>query len=511
MSLPSELGNETQATWHHLHAAVLWFEAGRILRRLLVPLIIGGVAVSGREGGMRSFIIVSGVISAFGFVSSYLSFRYRLTPDGIEVREGIFTRRQRNLSLQRISHINTHQNALARLLGVVRLDIETEDGAAAEASFGALSLGAAEQIRQHIGKAGSVHERERTVYAASLRDRVIAGATTLQIGGPVAMAVLAWRYMRRMNPEASPEPGAPPAFLGNVTAFFDGLFVSISASPALIVLSGTVLLLGIWGISIVASIVRWHGFRIIERGEELHLQSGIFSRSRTVIARDRIQAVGVRASLVRNVLGFAQIAMVAAGSGRRDRARSRIFIPITPVDRARGYLNALWPQTREDLHWRPVHRYYRSQHINRGLLVLVAATLTAFGVVPLNVVTIIAMALVSLGSAWLIWRTATPSFIRTGFALSDGYLYVRRGAVSPRSWIVAVSRIQAVILVQNLFQRRHGVMDVVIDVNGLASNQRIAIPNLPRAQAERMQMQLTPYGLPRTPMTAPASFSSPAD
>ena len=496
MSLLSEEGEHAAIAWHRLHPAMLLFEAGRILRRMLVPLIIGGVAVSRREGGPRAFIIVAAIISTFGFISGYLSFRYQLTNDSIELREGILTRRKRTIALARISHINTHQNALARLFGVVRLDIETEGGGEREVSFAALSLSAAEQIRQHIGNVGSTtREDEHTVYAASLRDRVLVGATTLQAGGVVALAVLAWRFIRRVDGGESLEPGASPGLLGDVIAFFDELLVTISASPALIVLSITLLLLGIWGLSIILSIVRWHGFRISDHGDELHQQSGVLSKSRTVIARDRIQAVEVRASLVRNLLGFVQIAIVAAGSDTRGRARSRIFIPITSVDRASDYLKALWPKVDEDLDWQPVHPYYRRQHINRGMLILLLATIATFGVAPLNAVTIIATTLASIGLAWVIWRTATPSFTQTGFALSNGYLHVRRGAVSPRRWIVAASRIQAVILQQSLFQRRHGVMNVEIDVNGLANNQHIAIPNLPRAQAEKMQMELTPHGL----------------
>ena len=153
----------------------------------------------------------------------------------------------------------------------------------------------------------------------------------------------------------------------------------------------------------------------------------------------------------------------------------------------------LWPLIREDFDWRPVHPYYRRQHISRGLLLLLPLTIVASSVVPLNAVTMVAITLTASGFAWLIWRTATPSFAATGFALRDGYLHVRTGAVSPRRWIVATSRVQAVILQANLMQRRHGVTNLVIDVNGLASNQRIAIPNLPRAQAERMQMELTPH------------------
>lgn len=492
MNLPGEAGDQTTTTWRHLHPAMLWFEAGRILRRLFLPLLIGGFAVSRREGGFQAFIIVSVIISAFGFVSSYLSFRYQLTAKGIDLREGLFTRHRRHIALAHISHVNTHQNALARLIGVVRLDIATEGGNEREASFAALSLSAAEQIRQHVGNVGSVQDDEHTLYAASLRDRVLAGATTVQVGGAVAVAFLAWRYIRRLEGDEGAEPGAPLELLSGVIAFFDELLVTISGSPALIVLSIAALLLGIWGLSIVVCIVRWHGFRIIERGDELHQQSGVLSRSRTVIARDRIQAVEVHASLVRNLLGFAQIAIVVAGSG--ERARSRIFIPLTAVDAVSDYLKSLWPQTHEDLDWQPVHRYYRRQHINRGLFLLLLLIIAAFYVVPLNIPTIVTLTLVALGLAWVIRRTATPSFVRTGFALSDGYLHVRRGAASPRRWIVATSRIQAVILQQSFLQRRNGVMNVVIDVNGLANNQRISIPNLPASQAEKMQRELTPHG-----------------
>ncbi len=66
---------------------------------------------------------------------------------------------------------------------------------------------------------------------------------------------------------------------------------------------------------------------------------------------------------------------------------------------------------------------------------------------------------------------------------------------------MATARIQAVILVQGLFQRRHGVVNVVIDANGLANNQRIEIPNLPLAKAEMLQMELTPRGNMLDPAT----------
>ena len=472
---------------------MLWFEAGRILRRLLLPLIVGGVAVSRREGGFFAFIIVSGVISVLGFISRYLSFRYRLTAEGIELREGIFTRRQRNIALARISHINTHQNALARFMGVVRLDIETEGGRAPEASFAALSLSAAEQIRQHIGQLERTRESEQVIYEASLRDRVLAGATTFQLGGIFVGALVIWRYGRRLSRGEDSEVEGPPAFFTDAATFANEFLGSISASPTLLVLTVTVALLAIWGLGIVVAVLRWRGFRITERGGELQMQSGILSRSHTVIARERTQAVEIRSNLARNVLELAQIAIVVAGSARSGRARSRIFVPIASLDRASDYLSTLWPAIPEDVEWQAVHPYYRRQQITRGALLLLVSIVAMLTLFSLSAMTIAAVTLLAPAGALLIWQTSAMSFARTGFAMSDGYVHVRSGAVSPRRWIVAVPCIQAVSLRQSLFQRRRGVMDVLIDVNGIGNRQRIAIPSLPSATAEQMQRELTPH------------------
>ena len=494
MNSPSETSAPTEGTWQRLHPAMLWFEAGRILRRMLLPLIIGVFAVSRREGGPLAFIVMGSIVSAFGFVSSYLSFRYQLNADAIELREGILTRRRRTIALARISHIDTHQNALARLIGVVRLEIETEGGSEKKVAFAALSLTAAEQIRQHVGNVGSVHEEQHVVYAATLRDRVLLGATTMQAGGIVALAFVGWRFVRRLGGRDGLEASPSDGFFSGVIVFFDELYAAVSASPGSIALSIAVLLLGIWGLSIVLSMVRWYGFRIIDRGAELHQQSGVLSRSRTVIARDRIQAVEIRTSLLRNLLGLAQIAIVAAGSGGRGRSRSRIFIPMTSIERVGDYVKALWPQTGAELDWQPVHPYYRRQYIMRRLRLLIIVAVGAFALVPLSAATIAAIALAAIGLAWVSWRAAAPSFAATGFALCDGYLHIRKGAVSPQRWVVAIDRIQTVMLAQSFFQRRRGVMNVEIDVNGLANNQRITIPSVPQAQAEEMQMVLTPRG-----------------
>ena len=101
------------------------------------------------------------------------------------------------------------------------MNIAIEGGGEREASFAALSVGAAEHIRKHVGGAGSVRKNENILYAASLRDRVLAGAPTLQLGGAVAMGFLVWRYMRRLDRGDGLESGVRPEFLNGVITFVD--------------------------------------------------------------------------------------------------------------------------------------------------------------------------------------------------------------------------------------------------------------------------------------------------
>ncbi|MEJ2133110.1 MAG: PH domain-containing protein, partial [Gammaproteobacteria bacterium] len=266
--------------------------------------------------------------------------------------------------------------------------------------------------------------------------------------------LVVWRYARRLIGNEGEPATEVPTWLHAAMTFADGLVADVTASPALIVLTIVVLLFAIWGLGILATILRWQGFRITEQAGELQLQSGIFSRSRTVISRDRTQAIEIRSNPARERLRLAQISIVAAGAARPDRARSRMFVPLTKDFDVTHFVKVLWPDATGELEWSPVHPYYRRQLITRGALTLIAAVIAVAYAFVLNVATLVAIAIVSLVWAWSVWRIAERGYAHTAFALDDDYVHVRGGAINPRHWIVAIARIQAVILRESPFQRR---------------------------------------------------------
>ena len=91
-------------------------------------------------------------------------------------------------------------------------------------------------------------------------------------------------------------------------------------------LAGTVLLLG-WlalrVLSVVLTLLRYHGFTLSEQERRLTVSAGLLSRTRSSVARRRIQAWTLRESTLHRWFGLRQLRIdSAAGGPSRDEDRA---------------------------------------------------------------------------------------------------------------------------------------------------------------------------------------------
>ncbi len=145
--------SESGGRWQRLNPAMLLFSVGPLLRRLLVPLLVGGAATAQDPRSFRWFVYTASLFSIGALFSRFLTYRYSVGRDAIEIQQGLFVKRSQRISVQRIGLVDSEQGVLARRLGVVKLTIRTEGGSATEAVLPALSLIAAEQIRDLVRSA----------------------------------------------------------------------------------------------------------------------------------------------------------------------------------------------------------------------------------------------------------------------------------------------------------------------------------------------------------------------
>lgn len=486
--------DSNQEQWRGLHPTMLLFGLGGIIRSTLLPLLLGGYAAF--KGNLFLFFLVAfGIaLSGIGLLMRFFGFRYQVGGGHITIREGIFSKKMRSIPVKRIHNINTSQGPLGRLFKVVRLDIETAGGGAAEASFVALSFADAQWIQDQVrfekekdggplrGENGAGGVAAREIFSIRIRDILVAGATTNRMGVIAVALALVFQYAEETVLDLIPDWLADG---------FQWLGIMSHEQPLYILVMGllmfAVFFFVAWIISILTALIRWHRFTIQQKGSDLRITTGLFTLRAFTIPLSKVQALQCGASPIRRLLGVVQIKVRSAGHvGLQDqrRAESDLLVPIAEKGRIDFFVKAVWPDAEwERVRWLAVHPYTRTRQfrIMVFLLAILFALLHAWlGIFPLNGLLLPLVGGVGVAAAWLISHL---TYKQTAYAQDREFIYTKTGFLGLHFWVIPIGRIQNLNLTQTPFQRLRNLASLHIDVAGTASGREAVIPNIPLPDA----------------------------
>ena len=110
--------------WRRLDRRMLLIHPIQEIPRALPALLAAFVAGNGSGQGLIWSAAALAITLAFAF-SRWFTTRYRLTEDRAEVSSGLFRRRVRAVSRDRIRTVDVTARAMHRLLGLARVEIGT--------------------------------------------------------------------------------------------------------------------------------------------------------------------------------------------------------------------------------------------------------------------------------------------------------------------------------------------------------------------------------------------------
>lgn len=334
--------------------------------------------------------------------------RYRLTEDGVELRSGLVFRKHRTMSYDHIHAITATSPAYMQPFGVIRLTISSGDITAGNITLDAVPLelqATLESLRvapareaemqaetasqtyshtpvtdDHTGKAntsgspvyvesvpeetnsvrnpasaqtisesGSIRpdstastERklsatppDRCVFRASTRDIILFALT--DIGFLVAGAVV-WNFFEQLRdflPESWSE-AASDSFNG---LFTRGLLTAVAAIAGMLVV--------LLAVSVVISLLRFHGFEVHRRGDDLVVTRGLITRREMVMPISRVQTVLIRQSPLRRLFGLCSVQLglsASADAGQTQDLAGAKVLPVIAQRRVRKVLADMLPE-----------------------------------------------------------------------------------------------------------------------------------------------------------------------
>ena len=471
-----------------LHPAAIAIRTLKGLRRSAFYFAL--VIVQAFFGDRQGLIFVALSVPIFvlvivGPILEYLRFSYRLTEESLYVESGVIRRRTRRIPLDRIQDVSSEAGVIHRLLGVVKLSIQTSSTAAAEADLDCLSVANAEALKQQLkgDRPRQLHEEPSTplradekqlLFSVRTRDLLLRGLTDNR-AGLIAISSLAL-LERGLDLQNVPPIKAALEKTKNTATSLSGLgtvhvVMLVTLSLALIFLVG-------WLASAVTNLLQFHGFKVRHEAGVFHRHYGLFTRRMHALPKPRIQALRIEQSLMRRIVGIAVMRTEDMGAGAHEKnasaAGTHVFVPAASAERLWSLVPMIFDGlSTSGLSWkRTAPSMVRRAAIASAALGFAVALPAGFFYGP--------WAALALGIPVLVSVIAWLRFRHLGWALSNGFVAVRDGVLGKRFGVAPLDRVQALVYKQNPFDRRWKVGKLSVIVGGGAS---LELPNLGEEEA----------------------------
>ena len=438
-----------------LHPAAIILNTLKILKDAFLPfvaIIFIGDADDGWWINIIMAFIYMGASTVSGFVK-WLTFFYHIENDGIRIHSGVFIKKKRYISFERIHSVDMTEGLLQRLFGLVKLTIDTAGSSdkEGEAVLSAITRAEAIRISELIegSKAGSKGEdaadepaeqpikSEKTVFTMSHKQILIMALTSGRIGVVFAGAF---------------------ALLGQLgdKVFIDRIFEEVQAAMAVFsIIFLVVVILAIlavtYAIAVIWMMLKYANFTVKKREGDLIITHGLLERRQLTIPMEKIQAVRVVESVIRQPFNLATVYLeTASGSAEELEKSETMLFPLISRKRLGQLLNQILGQYTIDTSITPLPKKALPRYIMRQLMFWIpAAGVAIYFFRPIGYLSI---AFVFIGAAW-----GYLSYRAAGWGLEGKQLTLRFRRISKHTYIARKERIQSFTTSQSWFQQKSGL------------------------------------------------------
>ncbi|OAB56462.1 hypothetical protein AY599_23565 [Leptolyngbya valderiana BDU 20041] len=437
-------------------------------------------------------VIALFLASLVGTMIYHRRFRFRIEDDAVRVRRGLLEKKELRVRFARVQSVQIGQPFYFKPFELVRFTLETPGGQESEVELPGIPRTLAEQMRDRIvglqeGE-GTAIEPDAADADRSVQDAGVAAGRTLYEAST-------WRLFRHglSSNQIWLLAGLAAWFFGTFSermgewADDNGWFRILDPVPyefllmaivGLIVFGMAFLLL----LSGLLSIIRFHGFRLSDRGDRLVGVGGLLDQREQTVKREKITGLTVKQSALGRLLNCWHIVIRQTSSVEEEMpGQKKSFIVPGLDDQDLTLTHDLVPGWRFPDGFRSVSARFRRVYWIRTTAFMVAllGMSTAVGDPgPFGVAAVLISLPLILAAIQLRWR-------QWGWALKDRQLWVQQGFFGRHQDVFDLDRVQQVQIRRSRYQRRHDLANLVLVLpQGL-----VTVPYLPFEEAARLANQ----------------------
>lgn len=455
---------------------------------ILVPLAVGSDRGNIFEISVTTIVVAISSITVVMAILSYFKYYYFIDEDSFNIHKGVLSKKKVNLPFERIQNINFEQKIIHQIFGVVSLQIDSAGSAGSEIKIDALPKHQAEIIRDYILEqkreitASAIAEGEipteeaveaiaekapdELILSLGIKDLIKIGVSQNHIRTAFIIVGIGWGLMDNVEDIFK---------INFVDLIFDNInFISDTFLAPLIFL-----LIVSFFITLVRTVLRNFNLRFYKSHEGFKVNSGLFTRHEVSLRREKVQIIQWTTNPLRKLFKIFTLDIKQAVAGVVANRKQKAEVPGCYQHQVDTVLDSCFPNLQEDdfkehsIDFSFVFRRF----LYLGLIPALIFIPLYFFFWKINfLIAGIGLPAVAFFFLWLYHK-------KYKVAIGEEYIKITKGMIGTSNAVLPYYKVQAIEIVQTIYQRRKGLANVAIHT----ANGTLNIPyfDLEKANALR--------------------------
>ncbi|WP_188067494.1 PH domain-containing protein [Brevibacillus brevis] len=420
-------------------------------------------------GRIVFYIYVGGMLAYL--LLKWVSYKYRLNDTAFHLYEGILTKKKQTIPFSKIQNVNRHTTLLHRIFKVTSIRFETGMiGDDSRVEFAVISVNEADRLEAYTkqavrleiepeaeGKAGVSPEEigtlyttpERVIHFTPTKKEIIkASFTSLSFLGMITLLI--WAYFK-------------------LTEYIDveeqvvGIYSLIMSSWIWITLTAVGLLILSIVFGMVTTYIRYGKYEISSDHDRIYIAKGVIEETTFSIAKERVQAIKIKQSLLKRMLGLAEVKLTVVGGDSdsdKDKQDVSSLYPFLPIKRAYEMIAEILPAYEVTEKMTSLPRKSLWVRLVRSSWIWMIGTGALFYFKPNIWGWEQASWVISIALTLIILAFEVIEFYNTRYTLNDHFIQFQTGSLTTTLYISKREKIIEVNVKRGLLQKQLGLASI---------------------------------------------------
>lgn len=391
-------------------------------------------------------------------IYSYLQYRkffFYVSGDNFVITRGVLRHEKINVPFGRIQSVNTKQNIIQRILGLVGLKIDTAGSQQQEINIPALSRAYAKELRdflmekryEHLDEEKDeeleakepVFEERKPLLRLTISDLFKVGFTQNHLRSGLILFAIVNGYIWEFE-EYLIKPFEPYLEETAETFVTKGFILFPFAVVAFLIISVIA--------SLITTVLRYYGFSFYLGSEGIDIESGLLNRNSYNVPFEKIQYFFWESNPLRRILGYRTLKVKQAGS-QAVNEKKLIGIPGLKAKALLRVIHQQYPDRKGSkyTYYRPHRLFFVQRSVWLGLVpTLGIAALIYFN--ELGLIFYLPLVGIFMLSLYLVYRYWRSIKLR----VNARYVEIQRGYVFPKRYLIPNYKLQNLGANQSILQ-----------------------------------------------------------